>query len=132
MQITWDPMDRRTAIRGHWVQLVALANTISDRVHSHGLVVMVMMHAMVMMVMMHAIVMMVMMHAMVVMVMMHPMLVMVMMHPMLVMVMMHPMLMMVMMHSRGQVIKVGTGTLATTKKTSQPPILYTSDLVHTE
>ena len=114
MQITWDPMDRRTAIRGHWVQLVALANTISDRVHSHGLVVMVMMHAMVMMVMMH------------------PMLVMVMMHPMLVMVMMHPMLMMVMMHSRGQVIKVGTGTLATTKKTSQPPILYTSDLVHTE
>ena len=123
MQITWDPMDRRTAIRGHWVQLVALANTISDRVHSHGLVVMVMMHAMVMMVMMHAIVMMVMMHAMVVMVMMHP---------MLVMVMMHPMLMMVMMHSRGQVIKVGTGTLATTKKTSQPPILYTSDLVHTE
>ena len=123
MQITWDPMDRRTAIRGHWVQLVALANTISDRVHSHGLVVMVMMHAMVMMVMMHP---------MLVMVMMHPMLVMVMMHPMLVMVMMHPMLMMVMMHSRGQVIKVGTGTLATTKKTSQPPILYTSDLVHTE
>ena len=123
MQITWDPMDRRTAIRGHWVQLVALTNTISDRVHSHGLVVMVMMHAMVMMVMMHP---------MLVMVMMHPMLVMVMMHPMLVMVMMHPMLMMVMMHSRGQVIKVGTGTLATTKKTSQPPILYTSDLVHTE